>query len=68
MILNFINRLVSIFKYIIEDKNNKLENMYKKLNNKYNNIISIFNDVVNRITWFITVRKWRDNFRNKFSK
>lgn len=31
MILNFINRLVSIFKYIIEDKNNKLENMYKKL-------------------------------------
>ena len=32
----------------------------------YNNSISIFNEVINRITWFITVRKWRDNFRNKF--
>ena len=33
----------SFSKYIIEDKNNKLEKMI-------NNIISIFNDVINSIT------------------
>ena len=48
------------------DVNNKLESMYKKLNDKYNNIISIFNEVVDRIAWWIPIRKWRDGFRNKF--
>ena len=37
--------------------------MYKELNDKYNNIISIFNEVVNRITWFITVRKLINRFK-----
>ena len=50
------------------DVNNKLESMYKKLNDKYNNIISIFNEVVDRIAWWIPIRKWRDGFRNKFFK
>ena len=55
------------FNNYVEDKNNKLENMYKELNNKYNNIISIFNEVVDRIAWWIPVRKCRDGFRNKFN-
>ena len=47
-----MKNIITIFKfnnYIIGDKNNKLENMYKELNDKYNNIISIFNEVVNSI-------------------
>ena len=31
------------FNNYVEDKNNKLENMYKELNDKYNNIVLIFN-------------------------
>ena len=48
------------------DINYKLENMYKELNDKYNNIISVFNEVIYKIAWWIPIRKWRDNFRNKF--
>ena len=53
------------FNNYIEDKNNKLENMYKELNDNYNNIVSIFNEVVDRIAWWIPIKKWRDKFRNK---
>ena len=54
------------FNNYIEDKNNKLENMYKELNDKYNNLASVFNEVIDKIAWWIPIRKWRDNFRNKF--
>ena len=42
-----------IFKFnnYIEDKNNKLESMYKELNDKYNNLASVFNEVVDKIDW-----------------
>ena len=40
--------------------------MYKELNNKYNNIISIFNEVINKITWWIPIKKLRSKFREKF--
>ena len=57
-----------IFKFnnYIENKNNKLESMYKKLNDKYNNLALVFNEVADMIAWWIPIRKWRDNFRNKF--
>ena len=54
------------FNNYIEDKNNKLENMYKELNDKYNNLASVFNELVDKIAWWIPIRKWRDKFRNKF--
>ena len=54
-------------KELIEDKNNKLENMYKELNDKYNNIVSVFNEIVDKLAWWIPIRKWRDWFRNKFT-
>ena len=53
-------------KELIEDKNNKLENMYKELNDKYNNIVSVFNEIVDKLAWWIPIRKWRDRFREKF--
>ena len=49
------------------DINNKLESMYKELNDKYNNIVSVFNEIVDRVAWWIPIRKWRDEFRNKFN-
>ncbi len=41
--------------------------MYKELNDKYNNIVSVFNEIVDRVAWWIPIRKWRDEFRNKFN-
>ena len=54
------------FNNYIEDKNNKLESMYKELNDKYNNLASVFNEIIDKIAWWIPIRKWIDNFRNKF--
>ena len=63
-----MKNIIMIFKFnnYIEDKNNKLENMYKELNDKYNNLALVFNEIVDKIAWWIPIRKWRDNFRNKF--
>ena len=46
------------FNYYIND-------MYDDLNNKYNKITLILEKLINSIAWFIPIRKWRDNFRNK---
>ena len=54
------------FNNYIEDSNNKLENMYKELNDKYNNLASVFNRVVDKIAWWIPIKKFRENFKNKF--
>ncbi|WP_432633847.1 hypothetical protein [Brachyspira sp.] len=54
------------FNNYIEDKNNKLENMYKELNDKYNNLASVFNEVVDKVAWWIPFKKFMENFRNKF--
>ena len=50
-----------IYSYLkeIQLQINMQESRIKKLENQFNNLI-------NTITWFIPVRKWRDNFRNKF--
>ena len=48
------------------DINNKLESMYKELNDKYNNIVSAFNEVVDKIAWWIPIKKLRNRFREKF--
>ena len=48
--------------------NNYIEPIYKELNDKYNNIISIFSEVINKIAWWIPIRKWRNKFRNQFFK
>ena len=31
-----------------------------------NNIISIFNGVINKITWWIPIKKFSNKFREKF--
>ena len=54
------------FNNYIEDKDNKLENMHKELNNKYNNLVSVFNEVVDKVAWWIPIKKIRENFKNKF--
>ena len=53
----------NIIQSVDNDINDKLENMYKELNDKYNNIVSVFNEVVDRIAWWIPIKKLRNRFR-----
>ena len=34
--------------------------MYKELNDKYNNIISVFNCIIDKLAWWIPIRKLRE--------
>ena len=48
----------------------KIKNMLPKYRNqdlleRYNILSSKYNKIINNIAWWIPVRKWRDNFRNK---
>ena len=45
----------------------RLENNINIMSNKLNNIIHVYKNLINTLAWFIPVRKWRDNFRNKFN-
>lgn len=49
---------------IIDEATN---NRQEELNYKYNNMTIVFNVIIDRVTWWIPIRKWRDNFRNKFN-
>ncbi|MEI0495515.1 class I SAM-dependent methyltransferase [Brachyspira intermedia] len=53
----------------IADVYKHIENIYSNLQNinfeKNQNIFNIINRLINSIAWWIPVRKWRDNFRNK---
>lgn len=31
--------------------------MYKELNDKYDNIVSFFNDIIDKLPWWIPIRK-----------
>ncbi|MEI0510705.1 polysaccharide pyruvyl transferase family protein [Brachyspira intermedia] len=46
----------------LQNNNNKTIN---DVNNNINDINNKINKIVNSIAWWIPVRKWRDNFRNK---
>ena len=57
-------RLFDYFYENITSINDKLyhhNNAYKKIYN----IIYLYEKLINKISWWIPVRKWRDNFRNK---
>ena len=63
------------FNYLFEaniynqNKINNFENRINILENKFNDIKiknKKLNDLIDKIAWWIPVRKWRDNFRNKF--
>ncbi|ELV06087.1 radical SAM protein [Brachyspira hampsonii 30599] len=56
--INQCNHFKNIYAKMVE-----LENKIKD-NNKNLNII---HNVVNTLAWWIPVKKWRDNFRNKFN-
>ncbi len=42
-----------------------LSNYKDELLNELNKIKVNFNKLINDLAWWIPVRKWRDNFRNK---
>ena len=60
-----MKNIIMIFKFnnYIEDKNNKLENMYKELNDKYNNLAPVFNEVIDKIAWWIPIKKIYGEFQ-----
>lgn len=55
----FINIMLVNKKFFINDKN-----LIESKNDKLDRL----NKIVDTLAWWIPVRKWRDNFRNKFSK
>ena len=57
------------------DNNEVLISKIKNMMPKYRNqdllergitLNSKYNKIINKIAWWIPIRKWRDNFRNKF--
>ncbi|MEI0799629.1 hypothetical protein R4Q14_15060, partial [Brachyspira intermedia] len=55
-----------------EDLFNKINILENKINTLENNIniikydIEVYNSFINSIAWWIPIKKWRNNFRNKF--
>ena len=49
----------------ITNINNGIDKDINNINNNINNINNNINNIVNTIAWWIPVKKWRDNFRNK---
>ncbi|WP_157153314.1 class I SAM-dependent methyltransferase [Brachyspira murdochii] len=66
-ISNIHNTRASFFLYKnIENINDKLHSLNVNINeNAINDLYNKFNKLVNSIAWWIPVKKWRDNFRNK---
>lgn len=58
----FINIMLVNKKFFINDKN-----LIESINDK-NDKLDRLNKIVDTLAWWIPVRKWRDNFRRKFSK
>ena len=56
----FINIMLVNKKFFINDKN-----LIESINDK-NDKLDRLNKIVDTLAWWIPVRKWRDNFRNKF--
>ena len=56
----FINIMLVNKKFFINDKN-----LIESINDK-NDKLDRLNKIVNTLAWWIPIRKWRDNFRNKF--
>lgn len=44
---------------------NHINNDMKQINDRLNNIRKIIENIINKIVWFIPIKKWRNNIRNK---
>ena len=76
----FMNIMLKNKQLFIEGKNTEISNinnnMYNEINSikiKYDNLekdlsgmINSYKNLINSMAWWIPIRKWRDNFRNKF--
>ena len=82
IITNFLSKhydkkYIDLFKNICSFYNTKDKDLYSNVTDMYNNLyvsndtnsnISLKNKIINALAWWIPIRKWRDNFRNKFKK
>ena len=55
----------SLINTLMDVRYNQISNLDNKINNQIGNLDNKINNIVNRIAWWIPIRKWRDNFRNK---
>ena len=51
---------------ILQNEINSIKIKYDNLEKGLSGIINIYNNLINTLAWWIPIRKWRDNFRNKF--
>ncbi|MEI0495517.1 class I SAM-dependent methyltransferase [Brachyspira intermedia] len=62
---NYDNKLIELFESIV-DRNRKIfSNTSDKVETNYNTLEEKFDRFINSIAWWIPIRKWRDDFRNK---
>ena len=63
-----INNLSIIEKITLNDNINNLEININSINNNMNNLEEKINSIINLLAWWIPIKKWRDNFRDKFTR
>ena len=51
---------------LLINENTDLNNKINDLNKNIWKLSEINNKIINTLAWWIPIRKWRDNFRNKF--
>lgn len=69
----FMNIMLCNKELFIKNKNAEVSNInnnvYNEINSikiKYDNLEKYLSGIINTMAWWIPIRKWRDNFRNKF--
>ena len=61
-----INNDIKLLKKLYNDNKTMLNNNNEVIFNEINNNRIILNNLINSLAWWIPIKKWRDNFRNKF--
>ena len=64
-----ISKIINNDDFIEEYFNNQIEilnNKNNELHHQVDLLTNLINQIVDTLAWWIPIRKWRDNFRNKF--
>lgn len=69
--INIYDEMHKIYTYLDNSKYihtdiNSINTDINSINNEVNIIHNKINKIINNMAWFIPIKKWRDNFRNKF--
>ena len=68
MEIKIYNELHNVYNYLDSNKEyiNHTTNIINNINNEINITNNKINKIIDHIAWFIPIKKWRNNFKNKF--